>query len=205
MLPLLAVAISVPIVAAFALGGPGAGTAAGALVAAAIIVIAARARFDEEIEVAAPRSGERGVLVVATAAIEGAGAIEAIDAARSRSGGDAAPVLVVAPALNKRLSHWLSDLRQARIGAQERLAISLAVLATAGIDARGSVGDSDPIQATEDVLRSFPASEVVFVTRPRADARLVGDVRRRLDRQVTHVGGGEPAAARRTSGQPAGS
>jgi hypothetical protein len=173
-------------------------------VAAAIVVIAARSGFDEEIEVAAPRSGERGVLVVATAPIEGAGAVEAIDAARSRVGGDAVPVLVVAPALNRRVSHWLSDLRQARIGAQERLAISIAVLATAGIDARGSVGDSDPVQATEDILRSFPASEVVLVTRPRSDARLVGDVRRRLDRQVTQVEGGEPAAGRRTSRQPAG-
>jgi hypothetical protein len=205
MLPLLAVAISVPIIAAFALAGPGAGTAAGALVAAAIVVIAARTRFDEEIEVASPRSGEPGVLVVATAPIEGAGAVEAIGAARSRTGGEATPILVVAPALNSPVSHWLSDLRQARLAAQERLAVSLAVLTTAGLDARGSVGDSDPLQATEDVLRSFPATEVVLVTRRGSDARLVREVKRRLDRQVTQVGGDDAAVTRRASGQPAGS
>jgi hypothetical protein len=204
-LPLLAVAISVPIIAAFALGGPGAGTAAGALVAAAIVVIAVRSPFDEEIEVASPRSGGPGVLVVATAPIEGPRAVEAVVASRARAGGEAATILVVAPALNNPVSHWLSDLRQARLAAQERLAVSLAVLTTAGIEARGSVGDSDPLQATEDVLRSFPASEVVLVTRPDSDARLVREVRRRLDRRVTRIDGGDVAVARRASGQPAGS
>ncbi|HYU60362.1 MAG TPA: hypothetical protein VEK39_06365 [Solirubrobacterales bacterium] len=204
MLPLLAVAISVPIVVAFALAGPGAGTAAGALVAAAIVVIAARSRFDEEIEVAAAPPGESGVLVVATAPIEGAAAVEAVASARSREGGDEASVLVVAPALNTTVSHWLSDLRRARLEAQERLAVSLAVLTTAGIEARGSVGDTDPLQATEDALRSFAAGEVVFVTRPGSDERVVREVRRRLDRRVAQVDGAEPAA-RRASAQPAGS
>ena len=41
---------------------------------------------------------------------------------------------------------------------------SLATLAAADLDARGEVGDSDPVQAVEDTLRSFPAQEVVFVT-----------------------------------------
>ena len=50
-LPLIIVAIAVPIVAAFMVGGPGAGLAAGALAVLAILVIAARAQFDEPIEV----------------------------------------------------------------------------------------------------------------------------------------------------------
>jgi len=187
-------AISVPIVAGFAIGGPGVGTAMGALVAALIIVVAVRARFDEEIEVAPATAGEAGVLVVATAAVESAPAVEAVAAARSRAGG--ADVLVMAPALNSTVSHWLSDLRRARLGAQERLAVSLAVLATANVEARGSVGDSDPLQATEDTLRSFAAAEVVLVTRPRADAKLVREVRRRLDRRVTQVDGDARARAR---------
>ena len=102
----------------------------------------------------------------------------------------------MAPALNSTVSHWLSDLRRARLGAQERLAVSLAVLATANVEARGSVGDSDPLQATEDTLRSFAAAEVVLVTRPRADAKLVREVRRRLDRRVTQVDGDARARAR---------
>jgi hypothetical protein len=201
MLPLLVVAISVPIVAAFAIGGPGVGTAMGAVVAALIVVVAVRARFDEEIEVAAAAPGEGGVLVVATAPIEAAAAVDAIVAARLRADEDATGVLVVAPALNSPVSHWLSDLRRARIEAQERLAVSLAVLATAGVEARGSVGDTDPIQATEDALRSFAAAEVVLVTRPGSDARLVREVRRRLDRRVTQVEG-DAAARRRPSRQP---
>lgn len=204
-LPLLALAISVPIVAAFALGGPAGGMAAGAAVTAAILVIAARMRFDEEIEVAAPAADGSGVLVVATAAIEGAAAIREIGAACDRANRPNEPdvsILVLAPALNSTVSHWLSDLRQARLAAQERLAVSLAVLATAGLDARGSVGDSDPLQATEDTLRAFPAAEVVFVTASGADDRVASEVRRRLDRRVTQVSAVDSEAMRRSSGQP---
>ena len=190
-LPLIALAISGIVIGAFAAGGPPAGMAAGALVAAAIIVLAARARFEEEIEVAPRSGGSRGVLVVATRAVEGPAAVGAITEAvgRERDDEDKAPVLVIAPALNRALSHWTSDLRAARLQAQERLAISLAVLATAGIDARGSVGDTDPVQATEDALRSFAAREVVFVTE-ESDEGLVAEVRRRLDRPLRHVGAG---------------
>jgi hypothetical protein len=187
-LPLLALAIAVPIVAAFALGGPGAGTAAGALAVAAILFIAARTRYDEEIEVA-PSRGDRdgGVLAVVTVPVEEAEAVEAIRRARAATRGERSEVLVLAPALNSRLSTWASDLEDARLRAQERLAVSLAGLAKAGIEARGQVGDSDSVQATEDALRSFPAREVVFVTDESDDAGPVDEVRRRLDRPVTHV------------------
>jgi hypothetical protein len=195
-LPLLAIAIAVPVIAAFALGGPAAGMAAGALVAAAIVVIAARTRFEEEIEVASAPTGG-GVLVVTTARIEGAGAVDAVRDARARAGATA-DVLVLAPALNRPVSHWLSDLRQARLEAQERLAVSIGVLATAGIDARGQVGDTDPVQAIEDVLRSFSAAEVVFVTDAGSGEEALGELRRRLDRPVTHAIGDDPGAGART-------
>jgi hypothetical protein len=190
-LPLIAVAICVPAVAAFALGGPGAGMAAGALLGAAILVIAARSRFDEEIEVAAPAPGQRaGVLVVATAPVEGDGAVDAVGAAAAE--GDGGEVLVLAPALNTMLSHWASDLGRARLEAQERLAVSIAELAKAGIEARGMVGDTDAVQAVEDTLRSFAAREVVCVTAPGATDRLAGELRRRLDRRVVEVASGAP-------------
>ena len=139
------------------------------------------------------------MLVVATAAVETAPAVEAVAAARSRAGG--ADVLVMAPALNSTVSHWLSDLRRARLGAQERLAVSLAVLATANVEARGSVGDSDPVQATEDTLRSFPAAEVVLVTRPRArrEARARGSPPARSAR---HRGRGRCARLAARAAQP---
>lgn len=191
-LPLIAIAICVPAVAAFAIGGPGAGMAAGALLGAAILVIAARARFDEEIEVAASPGGERGgVLVVATVPVEGDAAVDAIRDALGAADDPVSEVLVLAPALNTKLSHWASDLGRARVEAQERLAVSVAELAKAGVAGRGVVGDSDSVQAVEDTLRSFAAREIVFVTDGRSP-RLVAEVRRRLDRPVVSV---TPAAS----------
>ena len=112
---------------------------------------------------------------------------EAIEVAGADRAG--ARVLVVAPATGSRLGHWLSDVGPARLGAQERLAVSLAGLATAGIDARGRVGDPDPVMATEDALRTFPAGAVVFVSeledeRAREAAE---DVRDRARLPVRHL------------------
>ena len=101
----------------------------------------------------------------------------------------AADVLVLAPAINAPVAHWLSDLRKARFDAQRRLAVSLASLAAAHVDARGQVGDSDPVQAVEDTLRTFPAQEVVFVTAADRQSQ-VEEVRRRLDRRVRVLGPG---------------
>jgi hypothetical protein len=199
-LPLIVLAVIVPIVGAVLLAGPGAGFIAGAAVAATIIVIAARARYEEPIEVASPTDDRYHLLVVVTAPADDPGTVEAIaatasdgprmTAADAESGAD---VLVLAPALNRRLSHWMSDLRQARIGAQERLAVSLAALAAARVDAAGRVGDTDPVQATEDTLASFPAHEVIFVTGEGA-ADAVGEVRKRLDRPLTHLVAPGPSA-----------
>ena len=195
-LPIIIVALSVPIVAAFMLAGPGAGLAAGALAAVAIVVVAARARFDEPIEVAPSRGGGYTLLVVAISSLDDpalAGAIAEIASAgarATRTGAEqAAEVLVLAPAINAPIAHWLSDLRKARFDAQRRLAISLASLAAAQVDARGQVGDSDPVQAVEDTLRTFPAQEVVFVT-PSDHGGQVEEIRRRLDRRVRVLNAG---------------
>jgi len=187
MLPIVVVALVVPIAAAFTFAGPGAGLAVGALVAASILVVAARARFDEPIEVGASPGGRYMLLVVITQALEDpalAGAVAEIAAAGAKAtGAGDADVMVLAPAVNSRVAHWLSDLRRARYEAQRRLAISLGSLAVAHLDGRGQVGDSDLVQAVEDALRTFPAQEVVFVTAPDR-AREVEEVRRRLDRPV---------------------
>lgn len=196
MLPVIVAAVAVPIVAAFVLAGPGPGLAVGALVAVAIVVVAARARFDEPIEVGAPPRDRYLLLVVAIASIEDpslAGTIAEIVSAganATRTGSEQAPdVLVLAPAMNAPVAHWLSDLRKARFEAQRRLAVSLASLAAAHLDAHGQVGDSDPVQAVEDTLRTFPAQEVVFVA-PSDRARDAEQVRRRLDRPVRLLNAG---------------
>jgi hypothetical protein len=189
-LPLIVLALALPIIAAFALAGPGAGLPVGALAAAALLALAARARFDEPIEVGPSPADRYTLLVVITEAIEDPGLAGAV--ARLASAGAAATgvepggdpeVLVLAPAVNTTVAHWLSDLRKARFEAQRRLALSLASLAAAGLDARGEVGDTDTLQAIEDTLRSFPAQEVVFATAPDR-SRVVEEVRRRLDRPV---------------------
>jgi hypothetical protein len=198
-LPLIVIAIAIPIVAAFRFAGPPGGLAAGAVAVAVILVLAARARFDEPIEVASAPPDRFAMLVVLETPLEDpmlAGAIEEIASAgakTTRSGAERRPeVLLLAPATNTAVAHWLSDLRQARFDAQHRLTLSLATLASADVDARGAVGDSDPVQAVEDTLRTFGAQEVVFVT-PSGDAKDIEQVRRRLDRPVRVLEAPEPA------------
>lgn len=204
-LPLIVLALIMPIVGAVLLAGPAAGFIAGAAAATTLLVVAARAQYDEPIAVASTDERRYHLLVVATVAADAPRTVEAIadaaaDGARTTGSdpGSATEVLVVAPALNRRLSHWLSDLRQARLGAQERLAVSLAALAAARVEASGRVGDTDPVQAAEDTLAAFPAQEVIFVTGAGQGEDDVAEVRRRLDRPLRHlvVGNGASAEAR---------
>jgi nucleotide-binding universal stress UspA family protein len=103
-----------------------------------------------------------------------------------------ARVLIVAPALNSRLRHWVSDEDEARAAAEERLGRCLARLRADGVAASGAVGDADPMQAIEDALHVFDADAIVVATYPPARSNwlardLVGRVRRRFDRPVVHV------------------
>jgi nucleotide-binding universal stress UspA family protein len=73
-----------------------------------------------------------------------------------------ADVLVVAPALNSWLRHWLSDEDTARRRAEERVTAHLERLERGGVHAEGRVGDADPLLAIADALRTFPADEIVI-------------------------------------------
>lgn len=100
-------------------------------------------------------------------------------------------VLVVAPALGSRLSHWTGD-DQARHDAEGNLELTVAALVDAGVTARGRIGSDDPIQAADDALRQFPADEIVFATHPEQEANwkergVVEIAQRRYDLPVTHV------------------
>jgi hypothetical protein len=75
-------------------------------------------------------------------------------------------VLVVAPALNSRLRHWLSDVDEALARARERLDLATSALRQRGVIARGEIGDADPLLAIEDALSGFPADEIVIATLP---------------------------------------
>jgi hypothetical protein len=165
-LPLVVVAIAVPIAVAFYAGGPGVGVAAGALVAVAIVVVAARERPRGAIGEPPSDPDTRRLLVVVSRPVEDSGAIREI---AGLAKGDAAAtaateVLVLSPARIGFLDRWASDVEGARRAAQQRLVITVASLAKAGIVAEARVGDEDLVQAVEDRLQSFAASDVVLVT-----------------------------------------
>jgi hypothetical protein len=134
--------------------------------------------------------GKRKILLVANETVEGAGFRDVI----GRRADHVAPaeVLVIAPALNSRLRHWLSDEDDARRSAGIRLAGSLERLRAAGIEATGRVGDADPLLAIGDALVEFAAQEIVIAThrgqRSHWLARdLVGRARRRFAQPVVQI------------------
>ncbi len=160
-IPLVVTAIAVPIAALFLLGGPGVGVAAGALVAVAIVAVAVKQRPRGPI---GPQkdAGVHRVLVVVGDPLEDPAAIEEVAAVvRSKGAGE---VMVLAPAKIGFLDRWASDVEAARRDAQRRLVISVASLAAAGVEAEARVGDEDVVQAVEDQLGSFPATEVILVS-----------------------------------------
>ncbi len=186
------IGIAVPIVGATLIGGPPAGLGASFLAAATIVYLAVRASPREAIEVASAEGDGARVLVIACTGVDEPIAAEAVAEAAEQAGASwpsEAEVLVVAPATGSRLGHWLSDLGPARLSAQERLAVSIAALAAAGLDARGRVGDPDPTVATEDALRTFPAGRLVFVSEVEDERahRAAEDVRARISIPVRHL------------------
>ena len=107
------------------------------------------------------------LLVIATAPVE-AGRLR--DAVREHAG-DEAEIRVVAPASDVSPLQWLANDEDA---AREKAA-GVASEAAESVEPEAArteaqVGDTDPVQAIEDALRTFPADEVLVVTRPDDDA-----------------------------------
>jgi hypothetical protein len=108
--------------------------------------------------------------------------IVALDAAIPAQAPDA-EILVVVPALNSRLRHWLSDEDAARRRAEERAAAIVDRLEQSGVHAEGRVGDADPLLAIADALPTFPADEIVIAVKPERSTRLADElVKRARDR-----------------------
>jgi len=136
------------------------------------------------------RLGNRRILVVSNGIVEA----EAFRRATGMGRRDElhAEVRVVAPALNSRLRHWLSDEDEARGRADTRLAATLETLCAAGIAAAGRVGDADPLQAIADELVEFHPDEIVIATPPDGHSHwatrdLSGQARRRFDQAVVEI------------------
>lgn len=132
---------------------------------------------------------ERRVLVVANETVRGEELMSALGelalAGKTR-------FFVVSPALNSRLKTWTSDEDPARAAAQKRLAATLSRLGSVGVEARGEVGDVDPLVAIEDAVRSFRPDEIVLSTHPPGKSNwlergVVAAVQERYDLPVTHV------------------
>jgi hypothetical protein len=199
-LPLAVAAIAVPIALAFYLGGPGLGVSVGALVGLAIVIYAARQRPQGAIGEPDGGSCPRRILVVVGDQLEDARAIREISALANEAEerGGRAEVMVLAPARIGFLDRWASDVEGARRDAQRRLVISVASLAAAGIEAEARVGDEDIVQAVEDQLGSFAASEVVLVTagseQDPGAAEAAEELRRRLRAKFRWIAVSGPAA-----------
>jgi hypothetical protein len=73
-------------------------------------------------------------------------------------------VFIVAPALaDSALDHIMGDVDAAIPAARERLETTLQEFHEAGIEARGEVGDSDPIQAISDEIVKFMPDQILVV------------------------------------------
>ena len=87
---------------------------------------------------------------------------------RSRAGEDA-EMLVVAPASELSRLNWLTNAEDDARAEADSLAVKTAVAApTEDVEAR--VGDSDPLTAIADALRTFAADEILVVAHPDDEA-----------------------------------
>jgi hypothetical protein len=132
----------------------------------------------------------RRILVIAN---ETCAARGVVDEVRYR-GGEGAEVVVIAPALARgRLEHWLSgDSERRQSEAATRLEESVRAFEAAGMNARGTLGDADPLQALDDALRVFEPDEIVISTHPPArsnwlERQVVRKARERYPQPITHV------------------
>jgi phage protein D len=113
------------------------------------------------------------------------------DLVRSHAG-PGTRVAIVAPALNGRLAHFVSDSDAAYEAAGERLASAVASLREHGVDAHARVGDANPLVAIADALADFPADEIIISSWPEGrshwlEKNLVANARARYDVPVHHL------------------
>jgi uncharacterized protein YggE len=191
-LPLIVAALVVPIVGGFFVAGPGLGMAVGALAVVALVAIAVRQRPRGPITSASARDDRRHILLVAAGSVEDPADVARIAAASGLDRTDGTDgeteVLVLVPARIGFLDRWASDVEGARHRAQQQLVATVAALAKAGIAAEARVGDEDVVQATEDQLQSYPATEVVLVSGdPEDTGEAVAELSSRLQADFHHV------------------
>jgi hypothetical protein len=151
----------------------------------------ARGTLPHQAEVARRRDDAYHVLVMANQTVGGRALLEEI---KNRCKERQSEIMIVVPALTSSpLEHWSSDVDGAIAEARQRLEDSLRAMESAGLTARGDVGDhQEPNAALEDALRVFAADEVIISTHPPDKSRwlergVVERARREVPLPVTHV------------------
>jgi hypothetical protein len=105
------------------------------------------------------------------------GDLQSLAGARGQNG---TSVFVVAPAVSSRVARLTGD-EEAYAHAQRHVDATVRALRELGYEASGHVGSHDPVQATDESLREFPADEIVFVLRG-------GDEAQWLEQDVVDIG-----------------
>jgi len=94
------------------------------------------------------------------------------DALGSQAVDDNPEVLVIAPALQESgLRFWAADADEAIERAQSVWRRSVGELSDEGVAARGDTGESDPLQAIQDALQTFPAERIIIFRHSGEDLR----------------------------------
>lgn len=200
-LPLIVAAIICSIVGGFYLGGAGLGLAAGAMAASSVILWATRnpprpaivppVALDGRVRLLLLVDGPVGATAMNTAALTVAAA------------GDTVEVLAVVPLRLGLLERWTSDIDRGRRLAEGRLAMVVSAFERAGVQVGGTLGDEEPVQAVEDVLRSYPATVVAMLASGPTDRATMLQERlgvpfvrlRTLARALSPPGGGTGSPA----------
>ena len=166
----------------------------------------ARGTLPHQAEVARDADDAYRVIVLANQTVGGRALLEEI---KSRCKGRESEILVVVPALTSSpLEHWASDVDGAIAEARQRLEDSLRAMESAGLAARGNVGDHhEPNAALEDALRYFAADEVIISTHPPEKSKwlergVVDRARREVPLPIAHVVVDLEAEAAGTAGTP---
>jgi GABA permease len=141
-------------------------------------------------------SSRRRVLVVAN---QTATSPRLIAELQDRSARGPVVLHLVVPALNGRLSHWLSATDGAVSDAHRRADDAKAVLMAHGLDVSVEIGDSVPVLAIDDALANFDADEIVISTPPRSQSHwlernVVELARDRFGVPIQHVVGSDDAS-----------
>jgi hypothetical protein len=94
------------------------------------------------------------------------------DAVEDGASPEEVEVMVVAPALQESaLRFWLSDADEAIARAEEVRRRTASQLGEAGVPVSSDTGESDPEQAIEDALMTFPAERIVLFEHPPGERR----------------------------------